>query len=95
MAEPSLLGRDSLVDEEPYTAILVLDSRAFTPKPRRDEIVITAAMPIPPVWLVQAGRGRDKLAEVRSIGGPRVAPWRESSGSMRACARGARRNAHR
>ena len=59
------LGRDSLVDEGAHTAILVLDSRAFTPKPRRDEIVITAAMPIPPVWLVQAGRGRDKLAEVR------------------------------
>ena len=59
------LGRDSLLNEEDHDCAIVLDSRAFTPKPRRDEIVITAAMPVPTGWLVQAGRGRDRLAEVR------------------------------
>ncbi|HCH65520.1 MAG TPA: helicase, partial [Deltaproteobacteria bacterium] len=59
------LGRNSVVDETAHTSILLLDSRAFTPKPRRDEIVITAAMPVPPSWLVQAGRGRDRVVEVR------------------------------
>ena len=67
------LGRDSLVDEESAELILVLDSRAFTPKPRRDELVITAAMPVPVRWALQAGRGRDRLAEVSKDRGRLVA----------------------
>ena len=59
------LGRDSKVQEEEQEVILVLDSRAFTPKPRKDELVITAAMPVPGSWLVAAGRGRERLGEVR------------------------------
>lgn len=59
------LGRDSLVPEDDHQILLVLDSRAFTPKPRRDEVVITAAMPIPEGWLVASGRGRDRLEGVR------------------------------
>jgi len=58
-------GRDCLFSEDDHDVVLVLDSRAFTPKPRRDEIVITAAMPVPARWLVAAGRGRDRMAEVR------------------------------
>jgi len=67
------LGRDSLVDGENVDLIIVLDSRAFTPRPRRDEIVITAAMPVKARWVVQAGRGRDRLAEVSKERGRLVA----------------------
>lgn len=67
------LGRGSLVDGTSHEVVLVLDSRAFTPKPRRDEIVITAAMPVPTRWVVEAGRGRDRLAEVSKLRGSLVA----------------------
>lgn len=57
------LGRDSVVEEADHDAILVLEDRAFTPKPRADQILITAAMPVPLRWLVAAGRGRESLGE--------------------------------
>ncbi len=58
------LGRGSFVQEDDHEAILVLEDRAFSPRPRADQILITAAMPVPLAWLVAAGRGREQLAEV-------------------------------
>ena len=67
------LGRDTLVDGDTTDLVIVLDSRAFTPKPRRDEIVITAAMPVSVRQVVAAGRGRDQLREVEKVRGKLVA----------------------
>lgn len=56
------LGQESALDPERVDALLVLDSRGFGVAPRKRQVVITAAMPVPVAWLVRAGRGRDRLA---------------------------------
>ncbi len=57
------LGRGSVVDGDDHDCVLVLEDRAFTPKPRKDQICITAAMPVPLAWLVAADRGREVLQQ--------------------------------
>ncbi len=56
------LGRDSALEEEKAEAALVLDSRALGVSETRQEIVITAAMPVPTAWLLAAGLGRERMA---------------------------------
>lgn len=56
------LGRASAVDEDKAECAIVLDSIALTVSHRKNPLVITAAMPVPPRWLVDAGLGRRRLA---------------------------------
>lgn len=56
------LGRDSAVDEEKTDAALVLDSRAFGGSSQERRLMITAAMPVPTKWLVEAELGEELLA---------------------------------
>lgn len=56
------LGRESAVDEEKTDAVLVLDSRAFGGSSQERRLLITAAMPVPVRWLVDAGLGEERLA---------------------------------
>ena len=62
------LGRDSAVREDDVEAVLVLDRRAFGRGADRT-LLITAAMPVPPSWLVAAGLGEDRLAGVHRVRG--------------------------
>ncbi|MFT4978476.1 MAG: ATP-dependent helicase HrpB [Myxococcota bacterium] len=56
------LGREVAIDEDKVEALLLLESRGFGVGARKRQLVITAAMPVPLRWLVEAGLGRDRLA---------------------------------
>lgn len=51
----------SAVDPESTEAILVLDVRAVARHRLEQQLLCTAAMPVPLAWLQQAGLGRDRL----------------------------------
>jgi len=59
------LGRESAVNrlEDEAEAIAVLDTRALGLGGRDTRVIATCAMPIPVDWLLEAGLGRDRLAE--------------------------------
>ncbi|MCH9674446.1 MAG: DEAD/DEAH box helicase [Gammaproteobacteria bacterium] len=59
------LGRESLVDPGRTRALIVLDSRAFTVGRNKNELVITAAMPVSLAWLVELGLGEERLLRAR------------------------------
>jgi len=56
------LARESAVDEQEVDAIAVLESRALGRSRLEQQVLVTAAMPLPLAWLLQAGLGRDRLA---------------------------------
>lgn len=67
------LGRDSAINEEKVDALLLLESRAFGTGHRQRSLIITAAMPIPLGWMVEAGLGRPRLDGVRTHKGDVIA----------------------
>ncbi|MBX2800327.1 MAG: DEAD/DEAH box helicase [Myxococcales bacterium] len=63
----------SAVDESEPEAILALDVRAVARHRLEQQLLCTAAMPVPLAWLRDAGLGRDRLAGVDLEGGAAVA----------------------
>ena len=56
------LGRSSAMDADKTETAIVLDSIALTVSHRSNPLVITAAMPVPARWVLDAGIGRRRLA---------------------------------
>ena len=67
------LGRETAVDERVARALIVLESRAFTLRGRKRQLVATRVMPVPLQWLVEAGLGQERLAGTRFVHGQLLA----------------------
>ncbi len=61
------LGRESAVQrlEKIPEALVVLETRALGLGGRETRVLITRALPVPMLWLAEAGLGRERLGEVK------------------------------
>jgi ATP-dependent helicase HrpB len=58
------LGRESAINPDKTSTILVLESRALGLDARKTAVIITCAMPIPIPWLLKAGIGTEAVTGV-------------------------------
>ncbi|MEL6344574.1 MAG: helicase-related protein [Myxococcota bacterium] len=58
------LGRDSAINADKVEVALLLESRAFGAGHRKRALKMTAGMPVPIPWLVEAGLGRMRFDQV-------------------------------
>ncbi len=67
----ALLARESAVDPSEHRCLAALEVRAVGTGYRKTQLVVLAAMPVPPAWLVEAGVGEERAGRIR-VGEDRI-----------------------